>query len=136
MEFRILGALEVRARDSGPLAVGGRLQQALLAVLVAHAGRTVSVPRIVDAVWDECPPATADRQVRNMVGLLRRALSPGSRRPSPIRTDGPSYLLATEGVRVDAREFTARVDVAARAGADGAPLLREALDLWRGPALD
>ncbi|MFE4476628.1 MULTISPECIES: AfsR/SARP family transcriptional regulator [Streptomycetaceae] len=136
MEFRILGALEVRARDSGPLAVGGRLQQALLAVLVAHVGRTVSVPRIVDAVWDECPPATADRQVRNMVGLLRRALSPGPRRPSPIRTDGPGYLLAADGVRVDAREFTARVDAAARAGADGAPLLREALDLWRGPALD
>ncbi|MFJ9448265.1 BTAD domain-containing putative transcriptional regulator [Kitasatospora sp. NPDC101235] len=105
-------------------------------MLVAHAGRTVSVPRLVDAVWDESPPATADRQVRNMVGLLRRALSPGPQQPSPIRTDGPGYLLATDKVRVDAQEFTARVDTAARAGTDGAPLLREALDLWRGPALD
>ncbi|MFF3001849.1 winged helix-turn-helix domain-containing protein [Kitasatospora sp. NPDC057940] len=97
-----------------------------MAVLVAHAGRTVSVPRIVDAVWDESPPATADHQVRNMVGRLRRALSPGPQRPSPIRADGPGCLLATDGVRVDAQELTARVDAAARAGTDGVPLLREA----------
>ncbi|MEV6977527.1 BTAD domain-containing putative transcriptional regulator [Kitasatospora sp. NPDC093806] len=140
MEFRILGALEVRVRDSGPLAVGGRLQRTLLAMLVAHAGRTVSVPRLVDAVWDESPPATAARQVRNMVGLLRRALSPspgpGPGPGSPIRTDGPGYLLDPDGLRIDAREFAAGVDAAGRAGAGEAERLREALELWRGPALD
>ncbi|MFF7995804.1 BTAD domain-containing putative transcriptional regulator [Kitasatospora xanthocidica] len=164
MEFRILGALEVRAPDATVLAVGGRRQQALLAVLVAHAGRTVSVPRLVDAIWDESPPATADRQVRNMVGLLRRALAPGRAstpgralgpgralapgrtstpgpdldpgQASPIRTDGPGYLLAGPEVRVDALEFAALVEAATVPGADPAARLREALALWRGPALD
>ncbi|MFD4656096.1 BTAD domain-containing putative transcriptional regulator [Kitasatospora sp. NPDC058444] len=136
MEFRILGALEVRAPDRAVLAVGGRRQQALLAALVAHAGRTVSVSRLVDAVWDEGPPATADRQVRNMVGLLRRALVLGPGRSSPIRTDGPGYLLDASEVRVDALEFAALVDSAAAPGADQAARLRAALALWRGPALD
>ncbi|MET8545849.1 BTAD domain-containing putative transcriptional regulator [Kitasatospora sp. NPDC004799] len=136
MEFRILGALEVRAPDSTVLAVGGRRQQALLAALVAHAGRTVSVSRLVDAVWDEAPPATADRQVRNMVGLLRRTLAPGPGQAPPIRTDGPGYLLDGAEVRVDAVEFAALVDSAAEPGADQAARLRAALALWRGPALD
>ncbi|MGW7445148.1 AfsR/SARP family transcriptional regulator [Kitasatospora sp. NPDC054795] len=136
MEFRILGALEVRAPDSTVLAVGGRRQQALLAALVAHAGRTVSVSRLVDAVWDEEPPATADRQVRNMVGLLRRALAPAPGQVPPIRTDGPGYLLDGPEVRVDALEFVALVESAAAAGADQAARLRGALALWRGPALD
>ncbi|MFJ3219534.1 AfsR/SARP family transcriptional regulator [Kitasatospora sp. NPDC086801] len=136
MEFRILGALEVRAPDSTVLAVGGRRQQALLAYLVAHPGRIVSVPRLVDAIWDESPPATADRQVRNMVGLLRRILGGGPGRVSPIRTDGPGYLFAGPEVIVDVQQFTALVDAAAQPGADRVARLREALALWRGPALD
>ncbi|WP_406096857.1 AfsR/SARP family transcriptional regulator [Kitasatospora purpeofusca] len=138
MEFRILGALEVRAPDSTVLAVGGRRQQALLAYLVAHPGRIVSVPRLVDAIWDESPPATADRQVRNMVGLLRRILGGGPGRVSPIRTDGPGYLFAGSGpeVRVDVQQFTALVEAAVQPGADRVARLREALALWRGPALD
>ncbi|MFB8241102.1 BTAD domain-containing putative transcriptional regulator [Kitasatospora purpeofusca] len=136
MEFRILGALEVRAPDSTVLAVGGRRQQALLAFLVAHPDRIVSVPRLVDAIWDDSPPATADRQVRNMVGLLRRILGGGPGRVSPIRTDGPGYLFAGPEVRVDVQQFTALVDAAAQPGADRVARLREALALWRGPALD
>nr|BEK63163.1 hypothetical protein KPHV_03900 [Kitasatospora purpeofusca] len=136
MEFGILGALEVRAPDSTVLAVGGRRQQALLAFLVAHPGRIVSVPRLVDAIWDESPPATADRQVRNMVGLLRRLLGGGPEWVSPIRTAGPGYLFGGPEVRTDVQQFTALVDVAAQPGADRVARLREALALWRGPALD
>ncbi|MFJ8434984.1 AfsR/SARP family transcriptional regulator [Kitasatospora sp. NPDC094019] len=136
VEFGILGALEVRAPDTTVLAVGGRRQQALLAVLVAHADRIVSVPRLVDAVWDESPPATADRQVRNMIGLLRRTLGGGPGQVSPIRTEGPGYRLAGPDVSVDALRFAALVDAAAEPGADRAARLREALALWRGPALD
>ncbi|MFD9067070.1 BTAD domain-containing putative transcriptional regulator [Kitasatospora purpeofusca] len=136
MEFRILGALEVRAPDSTVLAVGGRRQQALLAFLVAHPGRIVSVPRLVDAIWDESPPATADRQVRNMVGLLRRLLGGGPGRVAPIRTAGPGYLFGGPEVRTDVQQFTALVDAAAQPGADRVARLREALALWRGPALD
>ncbi|MGV9264959.1 AfsR/SARP family transcriptional regulator [Kitasatospora sp. NPDC003701] len=135
MEFRILGALEVRA-EGAPVRLGGPLQRALLAVLVVHADRVVPVARLVDAVWDETPPATAERQIRNMVGLLRRALDPRPGRASRIVTDGPGYRLGTEGARVDAREFASRVAGAAGRGAGEAAQLRAALSLWRGPALD
>ncbi|MEV7930810.1 BTAD domain-containing putative transcriptional regulator [Kitasatospora sp. NPDC088779] len=134
MEFRILGSLEVRA-GAAPVRLGGRRQRSLLAMLVAHSNRTVPLPRLVDAVWDQDPPATADRQIRNMVGLLRRALGTGP--ASPIVTDGAGYRLVADDAQVDHRLFASRA--AATEDLDAAqavPRLREALELWRGPALD
>ncbi|MFF3007801.1 BTAD domain-containing putative transcriptional regulator [Kitasatospora sp. NPDC057940] len=134
MEFRILGSLEVRA-GTAPVRLGGRRQRSLLAMLVAHSNRTVPVPRLVDAVWDQDPPATADRQIRNMVGLLRRAL--GTEPASPIVTDGAGYRLVADDARVDHRLFASRVAAAEELdAAQAVPRLREALELWRGPALD
>ncbi|MFF1902747.1 BTAD domain-containing putative transcriptional regulator [Kitasatospora sp. NPDC058218] len=135
MEFRILGALEVWV-EGGPVRLGGRLQRALLAMLVVHADRVVPVARLVDAVWDETPPATAERQIRNMVGLLRRRLDPRPGQESPIVTDGPGYSLRTDRARVDARDFASQVAGAAGQGAAEVAHLRAALALWRGPALD
>lgn len=104
-------------------------------MLVAHSNRTVPVPRLVDAVWDQDPPATADRQIRNMVGLLRRAL--GTEPASPIVTDGAGYRLVADDARVDHRLFASRVATAEELdAAQAVPRLREALELWRGPALD
>ncbi|MFD7595616.1 BTAD domain-containing putative transcriptional regulator [Kitasatospora sp. NPDC059812] len=134
MEFRILGSLEVWA-GAAPVRLGGRRQRSLLAMLVAHSNRTVPVARLVDTVWDQDPPATADRQIRNMVGLLRRMLGTGA--ASPIVTDGAGYRLVADDARVDHRLFASRVAAAADLdAAQAVPRLREALELWRGPALD
>ncbi|MBO1417709.1 BTAD domain-containing putative transcriptional regulator, partial [Streptomyces sp. FH025] len=136
MEFRILGSLEVFAA-AAPLPLGGPLQRSLLAVLVAHPNRTVSVSRLVDAVWDEAPPATAERQIRNMIGLLRRTLGSRHGPRSPIVTDGAGYRLVADEDAVDHCVFGARVAAAeSETGARAVSLLRGALELWRGPALD
>ena len=58
MEFRILGPLEVVA-DRQPLRLGRRKQRAVLAILLVHANRVVSLDRLVEEVWGEEPPPQA-----------------------------------------------------------------------------
>ena len=137
MEFRILGDLEVRA-GAGRLALGGPRDRKVLAVLLLGDGRGVPVTRLVDALWDEDPPVTAAKQVRNAVSRLRQLLA-GAGAPEVV-AEGAGYRLVLEGAALDARLFDAQVAgarTAALAGraADAAGMLRSALDLWRGPAL-
>src|SRR6266516_3917082 len=74
MEFRVLGPLEVRVDGRG-LELGGLRQRRVLATLLLSPNRTVSVSRLVEAAWDEDPPATARRQVQNRVAALRAILT-------------------------------------------------------------
>jgi hypothetical protein len=90
MEFRVLGPLEV-VTNGQPLALGGIKQRAVLAVLLLHANETVSVDRLIDALWGESPPSGALRTVRVHVSRLRKALEGGSER------GGPSVLVTTKG---------------------------------------
>ncbi|MFB6891462.1 BTAD domain-containing putative transcriptional regulator [Kitasatospora sp. NPDC056327] len=142
MEFAILGPLEVRTRGGERVPLGGVRQQRLLAALLLNAGGAVPVARLVDAVWGDRPPATADRQVRNLAGLLRRgfrAADPAG--PPALVTEGRGYLVPLEGHRLDARAFgdalaRSRRTAAAGRTAIAAEELRGALALWRGPVLD
>ncbi len=139
MEFRILGSLEAEAQgECVPL--GGLCTEKVLATLLLDAGRVVPVPRLVDALWDEDPPATAAKQARNAASRLRRLLA-ACGAPDAIVTHGAGYRLAVPDDGLDARLFEARVsqaEAAASAGqlAGAAQALRTALGLWRGPALD
>jgi DNA-binding SARP family transcriptional activator/tetratricopeptide (TPR) repeat protein len=138
MEFRILGSLEAESGGrSVPLS--GHRERRVLAALVLDAGRVVPVPRLIDVIWDDDPPATAGKQVRNAVSALRQALR-GAGGGDLIATTPGGYRLATDGCTVDARVFEAGVAAAARAASEGktaeaAGLLRSALAMWRGPAL-
>ena len=58
LEFRVLGALEVRG-SAGEVALGGAKQRLALALLVLQAGQFVSREALVDALWPESPPPTA-----------------------------------------------------------------------------
>jgi Transcriptional regulatory protein, C terminal len=58
MEFRILGPLEV-VSDSQALDAGGAKQRALLALLLLHANSVVSTDRLIDALWEDDPPESA-----------------------------------------------------------------------------
>ncbi|MFE2109294.1 BTAD domain-containing putative transcriptional regulator, partial [Kitasatospora sp. NPDC059463] len=142
MEFAILGPLEVRTGGGERVRLGGVRQERLLAALLLNAGGAVPVARLVDAVWDERPPATADRQVRNLAGLLRRGFRKADPAgPPALQTDGRGYRILLDGHRVDARDFADAVDRSRRTAAAGQPAaaaadLREALALWRGPVLD
>jgi len=139
MHFRILGSLEAEA-GGGLLPAGPPGQQRVLAVLLVNANQVVPVTRLVDALWDARPPATAAKQARNTVSRLRKLLAPGE--PAVrIATAGTGYRLCVPAGALDASLFEAQVRAADAAMAGGRDheallLLREALALWRGPALD
>ena len=71
LEFRILGPFEV-LRDGEPLALGGRQQRALLAALTLRANDLVSIERLIDDLWPDEPPDTAEHLVHVYVSRLRK----------------------------------------------------------------
>src|SRR5580765_411221 len=135
MEYRVLGSLEVLDDSGQRLPLGGPNQRTVLGSLLLRAGRTVPLQRLVDDLW-EIPPETAAKTVRVYVSRLRRLLSAGA-----IESRSGGYSLRLDGDRFDLAQFEQLADEgrAALARADfehAAVLLREALALWRGPALD
>ena len=143
MQFRILGPLEVLDDHGRPLVLGGPKQRALLAVLLLHAGEVVSAERLIDELWGENPPDTARSVLQVYVANLRKVLEPAR----PKRTATALLVSQPPGYRLDLGVHTfdldrfeqlvaeGRASLAAARAAETANLLREALALWRGPAL-
>jgi DNA-binding SARP family transcriptional activator len=133
LEVRLLGPIEVE-RDGEPAALGGQKPRTLFAVLALEPGRVVSVDRLVEALWPGDPPDTAGHAIQVYVSQLRKALGP------VIATRAPGYVLELDPERVDAHRIT-RLAQEGRAALEGGEpeaaevALREALALWRGPAL-
>ncbi len=135
MEFRILGSLDVRG-DSGSVTLGGPKPRALLAMLLLHANEPVSTDRLAIALWGDDAPAGAAKTIHVHVSRLRRA--PGE--PDAVVTTPGGYQLRVLAGELDADRFEQLAAEGRRALADGEPdraarVLREALSLWRGPAL-
>ena len=122
LRFRLLGPLEAD-RDGVPLDLGARKQRAVLALLLLEANRVVSTERLIDELWGDDPPETARSALQVYVAGLRKALGEDG---ASLRTRAPGYVLDVPAGRTDLDEF-------ARLRADSRP--REALALWRGPAL-
>jgi DNA-binding SARP family transcriptional activator len=131
LEFRILGPLEVTDGDE-TIALGGRNQRALLTLLLLRANEPLSVERLVDAIWGERAPRTATTSLQNTVSQLRKLLGPGV-----LHTRSSGYVLELDDSQLDLARFERFVQQARSAvdAAIRASLLREALELWRGPAL-
>ncbi|HYB29899.1 MAG TPA: ABC transporter substrate-binding protein [Solirubrobacteraceae bacterium] len=134
IEFRVLGSFEV-VDDGGSVALGGPKQRALLAVLLLHRGEAVSTDRLIDEIWGERPPASANKLVQGYVSNLRKVLGDGL-----LVTQGHGYLLVTGSGRTDVDRFDALVGRGREALERGdaltaAAVLREALGVWRGPPL-
>ncbi|GGL15649.1 SARP family transcriptional regulator [Sphaerisporangium melleum] len=135
MRFGILGPVEVRTEAGEPIPVAGPRPRALLALLLLDAGRPVSVARLIDGQYGDRPPADAAGAVQAHVSRLRRVLPPGT-----IEFHDAGYRLAADPSDVDAHRFEllareGREWVAAGRYDQAAAVLREALALWRGPAL-
>src|SRR3954452_2713440 len=129
MEFRVLGTLEVAGAD-GPRPVHGRKELAVLAYLLAQAGRTVPADEVVWAVWGEDAPPSAHKSLQVRLSRLRSDLGPEG---PAIERVGAGYRLALDGGELDGHRFEGRVGEAARtAGIEAAELYGRALALVRG----
>ncbi len=130
LEFRILGSLEV-TDVTGPIALGGQRQRALLAALLLEAGRVVATDRLVDLLYGDEAPKTATTSLQNSISRLRRVLG-----PDVLETQPPGYVLRVQPRQIDARRFEAELNDARRAGPEERrEILVRALSMWRGPAL-
>ena len=132
-EVRLLGPIEI-ARAGTPVSLGGPKPRALLAALALEAGRVVSVDSLVEALWPGEPPETAGHAVQVYVSQLRKALGP------VLATRAPGYVLELAPEHVDVHRFTRLAQEGRAALVGGDPVtaegaMREALGLWRGPAL-
>lgn len=135
VQFGILGSLEVRTAAGEAVAVGGPRPRALLVLLLLDPGRLVSVERLIDGQYGDDPPAGAANAIQAHVSRLRRNLPAGL-----VEFHGAGYRLAVEPEDIDAHRFErlardGRRLLAAGQHEPAARVLREALALWRGPAL-
>ena len=142
MEVRLLGPLVVIDDGGGVVDVRGAKPKALLALLALRAGEAVSTTRIVEELWGDRENRDPLNAVQVLVSKLRRAMGPlcGDGRQL-IATTGSGYRLDADAEMVDAVRFDRLAAEGRRLLGEGmaddaAVRLREALGLWRGPALE
>jgi len=124
----LLGPLEVSV-GGRPVVVGAGRLRALLAVLAVSAGQTVSVGRLVAALWDGDLPGNSRRSVQTYVTRLRGILGAAC-----IGTAADGYVLRADPGDVDVLRFPRLLDAAVGEADAGAQRegLAGALALWRG----
>lgn len=132
-----MGPLSVDA-DSGPVELGPPKQRMVLAILLLRANEVVSSEQIVDLVWGDRPPKTAEHSVQIYISELRKAFSEAGE-DGLIETKSPGYVIYLPESSIDVLHFeqlARRAMQAARApGEDGLVMLEEALGLWTGSPL-
>jgi DNA-binding SARP family transcriptional activator/tetratricopeptide (TPR) repeat protein len=124
------------------LRVGQPRQQAVLGILAMRANRVISRGELVDAVWGQDPPASAEGGIYTYVAGLRRIIEPARSVRGPGRvlvSSGAGYVLHLVPGQPDAVAFEQQLARARQlrkngdqVGAVGA--LEGALGLWRGVA--
>ena len=132
MRFYILGPLSIG--DGAQRRLSAAKHRSLLAVLLINANQVVSIERLVDELWAEDPPVTAQNLVRQYVSHLRKLLTPGH-----LHTHASGYLLQVGRGSRDIEEFEhlvhdARAQLAAGRAAQAKDTVARALLLWRGAA--
>jgi DNA-binding SARP family transcriptional activator/WD40 repeat protein len=128
VRYRVLGPLDVVADDGELQFVGGPKQRVVLAVLIAAAGRAVSVDRLLQAMYGEDASPNNRATMHTYVSNLRRTLG------DVVVRQGDGYVLRSTGSTTDAVEFedAYRAATALVAPDEVAGGLRDALVMWRG----
>src|SRR5580692_10872687 len=131
----MLGPVEVRDGAGCLVEVSGARLRALLVLLALRPGKVVPVGFLIDELWESRPPDGVANALQALVSRLRRALPDGA-----VASRPGGYQLAVDVDDVDVFRFErlaerGRALLAADDPASAAPALREALELWRGPAL-
>ncbi|MFF5205252.1 BTAD domain-containing putative transcriptional regulator [Streptosporangium sp. NPDC000396] len=135
--FRILGPIELHNGEA-PISIPPGRQPIILGTLLLEANHIVSTEHLIDAVWDEDPPPSARGQVQICISALRRLVALIPARGEIIRRP-PGYCLQVSLEDLDSHRFDMLVREARHLTqtnpVEAAASLRQALALWRGPAL-
>ncbi|MET9291479.1 BTAD domain-containing putative transcriptional regulator [Streptomyces sp. NPDC003077] len=138
MEFRLLGTVAVET-EGGTLPLGPAKRRSLLAALLLTPNKPVPVPALGRALWTEEPPVRARSVVQGHVSHLRAVFGGCGRAAYGVDliTHHGAYELRTPPARIDSVRFRDLVERARRheEPREAVCLLRDALALWRGPAL-
>jgi predicted ATPase/DNA-binding SARP family transcriptional activator len=133
VQIGVLGPFEVRTGDGAFADVPGARLRGLLVALALKPGQAVQRATLVDWIWGEQPPADAANALQRLVSRLRKALPDGV-----IEGQADGYRLTVDPDAVDAVRFERLLAAGQTRTEDGARrvrLLREAIALWRGPAM-
>jgi DNA-binding SARP family transcriptional activator/tetratricopeptide (TPR) repeat protein len=132
--FRILGAIDVDVGGRPARIPRGRALS-FLALLLVHRGAAVHLDRVLDELWEGAGPRNTRNAVHVVASRLRAALGEGA-----ILSAGGGYAVALTPGALDADRFEegfrrGRDELARGEPIEAAATLRQALALWRGPAL-
>src|ERR1700755_2367199 len=102
MDIRVLGPLETFA-DGTDVTPTSPNQRTVLAVLAAKPDQHVRTDTLIDALWGDGPPPTAEQTVRSYVSRLRVVLGPA------IVASRGGLCLRTNAVHLDSLAFEKQV---------------------------
>ncbi len=106
--------------EGRPVAVGGRRERAVLALLLLSVNRVVSSERLVDELWPDRPPKEALHSLRVAVSRLRKVLHEASG-AEVLCTVAPGYIIRTDPDALDLARFQSLVARARAEMADQQP---------------
>ncbi len=121
LQIHLLGGVRASRADGDPIDIGPAKCQALLAALALSPGSTVPVARLVELIWGDERPRTAEKTLQSYATQLRKGLG-----PERIMRVGAAYRLDIDPDGVDVGRFERRLGAGDVAGA---------LSEWGGPPL-
>lgn len=118
LQIRLLGGIGASSGSGKPLDIGPTKCQALLAALALSPRTAIPVSRLVEFVWGEDPPRTAEKTLQTYVARLRKGLG-----AEIIERVGAAYRLDVPSDAVDVGRFRSLLD---------AGRIEEAVAEWTG----
>ncbi|MEI5099124.1 AfsR/SARP family transcriptional regulator [Streptomyces sp. PmtG] len=145
MEIKVLGPLVAEKGGTSIVPSAAKPRQ-ILALLSVYANQVMPVPTLMEEIWGTDLPRSALTTLQTYILQLRRLIGTALGPDSPytardvLATRHGGYLLEVQPGAVDVHEYdrlvaTARAEAASGDDATAAALYRDALGMWRGPAL-
>lgn len=139
LQYRLLGPLQVGPADNLITPTAPKVRS-VLALLALRHGQLVQTWELVDELWGDSPPRSAQSTLQTYIYKLRRLLCQVSGGSDVLQTQTYGYLAAIPPEQIDLHRFNrlstaGRLALARGDAAAAADLCRDALTLWRGPAL-
>jgi DNA-binding SARP family transcriptional activator/tetratricopeptide (TPR) repeat protein len=138
MRFGLLGPLEIRGDETGPIEIRGTKLRTLFAALALRANTPVPTDILIDLLWEDDSPTAVVGALHNLVLRLRRSL--GDEGAARLRAVAPGYELRIQPGELDIDTFeehcaAGQRQLAAERWPDALDRFTAALALWRGDPL-